>query len=211
MSAHLPRLLAAAVPLVLLLAAPPAAAFRVFLDADVDGDLTTFRNEVDGPVETPVTIVVSLDEGDAGLSYISFGLDWDCTPENATCFIAMPHGSVDWPVLEDSYPFSTIGIIACTGLICECQAARGIDAVLDGTPVGNFALGTMMFSRLGKGNYCDPLLYPDVEFRVDCWDCDYAPGDEAFTTMRLLGSSPATSAGTDPVNLTWGRSKAAYR
>ena len=38
----------------------PAAAYRVFLDADDDNDPTTFRNEVDGPVETPVTIVVSL-------------------------------------------------------------------------------------------------------------------------------------------------------
>ncbi|MBZ0270159.1 hypothetical protein K8I85_18555 [bacterium] len=210
MSASVTRL-GAALLVALVSAAPPASAFRVFLDADVDGDPTTFRNEVDGPLETPVTIVVSLDEGDAELPHLSFGLAWDCTPENATCFIAMPHGSVDWPVLEDSYPFSSIGIVACTGLTCECQAYRGIDAVLDDTPPGNFPLGTLLFSRLGKGNDCDPLLYPDVEFRVECWDCDYAPGDEAFTTMRLLGSSPATAVATGPVEATWGRSKAAYR
>jgi hypothetical protein len=211
LSAFLSRLAGATIVVALAGAAPPAAAVRVFLDADVDGDPTTLRNEVDGPLETAVDIVVALDEGDAGLSHLSFVLEWDCTEAGGGCFLAMPHGDVAWTTLPDSYPFSDIGMITCTGLDCDCVAARYMDAMVDALPVGSFVLGTLPFTRLGAGANCEDLVYPDVEFRVHCDPCDYAPGDDAFTVMRLLGSSPATDASEGVTSSTWGESKAAYR
>lgn len=211
MPAHLRRLLAATVPLVLLAAVPPAHALRIFLDADADGDPTTFRNAVDGPVETTVDIVVGLDAGDAGLASLPFFVEWDCTPANGPCWLATPHGDIAWTPLPDSYPFSSIGISACTGLDCDCMAARFFEAAVDDTPVGSFVLGSLPFTRIGMGADCDDLTYPEVEFRLHCSQCDYAPGDEAFTTMRLTGDSEATSARDDRVTSSWGSTKAFYR
>lgn len=211
MSAHLRRLLAATAPLLLLTAAPPAHALRIFLDADVDGDPATFRNEVDGPTETTVDIVVVLDEGDAGLVSLPFLVEWDCTPMGGPCWLAAPHGDILWMPLPDAYPFSSIGMAACTGLDCDCMAARFFEAVVDDTPAGSFVLGSVPFTRVGLGAGCDPVTYPEVEFRLHCPQCDYAPGDEAFTTMRLTGDSEATSAGDDRVTSSWGSTKASYR
>jgi hypothetical protein len=194
-----------------LLAASPAQAVRVFLDADVDGDPATFRNEVDGPLETMVDVVVALDEGDAGLAVLPFLLEWDCTPGSATCLLGMPHGDIGWSALDDAYPFSSIGMSACTGFGCGCSAARYFEATVDATPTGFFVLGTLPFTRLGVGADCDDLVYPDVEFRVVCGECDYAPGDEAFTTMRLTGTSDATVTPEGSTSSSWGSTKATYR
>ena len=189
----------------------PAAAYRVFLDADDDNDPTTFRNEVDGPVETPVTIVVSLDEGDAALTELYFFIEWDCTDNASNCFLGTPHGDIGFSLMEDSYPFFAIGMSACTGLGCNCTATRHFEAFVDAPPAGTWVLGTLPFTRLGMGASCEPLIYPEVEFRVQCSLCDYAPGDDPFTRMVLRGDSPATGVPVGETPATWGRVKTMYR
>jgi hypothetical protein len=191
--------------------ASPAVAYRVFLDADDDGDPTTFRNVVDGPLEVPVTIVVSLDEGDAALTELGFLIEWDCTDDASICWHAAPHGGVGGSLPEDSYPFSDVGMAACTGLGCECFAALYFSASVDTPAVGTWVLATLPFTRLGVGSSCEPLVYPEVEFRVQCSVCDYAPGDDPFTRMLLRGDSPATPAPIEGAIATWGRVKAGYR
>jgi hypothetical protein len=191
--------------------ASPAAAYRVFLDADDDNDPATFRNKVDGPLETPVTIVVSLDEGDAALTDLLFVIEWDCTDDAPNCFLGTPHGSIGGPLPEDSYPFSAISMNACTGLGCNCTAVRHFAALVDAPLVGTWVLGTPPFTRLGMGPSCEPLVYPEVEFRVQCSWCDYSPGDDPFTQMVLRGESPATGVPIEDATTTWGRVKATYR
>jgi len=189
----------------------PVAAYRVFLDADDDNDPMTFRNEVDSPLETPVTIVVSLDEGDAALTELAFFIEWDCTDDVPDCFLGTPHGDIGFSLLEDSYPFYEIHMASCTGLGCNCTATRFFDAFVDPPLAGTWVLGTLPFTRLGMGPGCDPLVYTEVEFRVQCSACDYEPGDDPFTRMVLRGDSPATDAPIGEATDTWGRVKAMYR
>ena len=53
----------AVVAAALLLATAPGLAYRVLLDHDVDGDLTTFKNDVFEVLQAPITMVVALGVG----------------------------------------------------------------------------------------------------------------------------------------------------
>jgi hypothetical protein len=189
-----------------LLCFSPASAFRVFLDHDTDGDLTTFRNLVEGPLAAPITIVVVFGPEDVGATDIYFGLEWDCTLRDDG-IMACPHGDVQWveplPALP---PFTSPAMMACTGFGCDCQAARMAESALSSVPVGEHrAFAILDFTREG----CDPsnpgtMEYEEVEFRVMCSQCTYQPGDEPQTRM-LLRIDPIAVETT-----TWGRVKARY-
>lgn len=186
------------------IATPATFAYRVFLDYDDDDDLWTFRNLVEGPVTVPITLVVAIDSTDAGLTDVHFLVEWDCV-DSAQCYFGEPHGDILWSDLSDTFPFSAIDMFACTGLTCECTGTRHFTAVVDTAAEGHWALGTLPFTRTGLGAGCEPLVYGEVEFRVQCSSCSYEPEDDPLTRMLLReGAIPARAA-------TWGRMKALYR
>jgi hypothetical protein len=121
--------------------------------------------------------------------------------------MACPHGDVEWveplPALP---PFTNPVVIACTGIGCDCQAARQAEADLAYVPVGEYReFATLAFSREG----CDPsnpgtMEYEEVEFRLVCPQCAYLPGDDPQTRMTLRIDSIAVQ------DMSWGRVKARY-
>jgi hypothetical protein len=186
--------------------ATPATAYRVFLDHDTDNDLTTFTNEVVGPLSAPITFVVEFDSLDAGISTILFTLEWDC--EEDGCKYTTPHGSIldDWQLPPSSGPFSNIEEHTCLMFICQCEAGRWYTAAVSSPlQLGYHPFGTQEFSRIGVDYDCEDMAYPYVEFRIDCFDCNYQPGDESRTRMRIRTMSTAVPP------TTWGRIKAVYR
>jgi hypothetical protein len=190
----LPRLVAAAA-LAASAAAMPADACRVFLDHDLDGDLTTFRNVVEGSPTAPITITVVLGPEDAGREDLPFALSWDCHHEG---WNGVAHGDVAWVVpMPASPPFTDPAMNACTGFGCDCVATRVLDSPVEGPwTEGSYAFAVVPFSR--------DAAYDQVTFQVDCGQCSYLPGDEAATRMTFT-----TLIGVEPAG--WGRAKAAYR
>jgi hypothetical protein len=191
--------------------AAPTAAYRVYLDHDTDGDLTTFVNEVVGPLSAPITYVVEFDSLDAGVPTVAFLLSWDC--ESTGCEFGTRHGSIidDWELPKTSGPFTFITEATCLGLICECRAQRTYTAYVQPSPppIGYHAFGTQELSRIGDDSSCEDMVYAEVEFRIDCPQCNYGPGDEARTRVRIRTADTAVSSGVTPDH--WGRIKATYR
>jgi hypothetical protein len=191
----------------------PASAYRVYLDHDTDGDLTTFVNEVAGPVSAPITYVVEFDslDVDAGVPTVAFHLSWDC--ESSGCEFGTRHGSIldDWQLPETGGPFMFISEGTCLDLTCECRARRTYSAYVlpPPPPIGHHAFGTQELSRIGDDSSCGEMIHDVVEFRLDCPQCNYRPGDEARTRMLIRTMDTAVNDGVAADR--WGRIKAAYR
>lgn len=189
----LPQLLAAA--LFVGFCASPARAYRVFLDHDQDGDLSTFDNIVEGALSAPITITVVLGTEDATREDVGFTVSWDC---HHVDFWGVPHGDITWELpIPPQPPFTDPHMDACTGFGCACVAERVFSSPL-GTPR---TPGSYRFAVLGFSRFAD---YNCVQFAVSCSDCSYLPGDEAKTVMSFT-----TLIGVEPES--WGRTKAAYR
>jgi len=181
----------------------PASAYRVFLDHDTDGDLTTFRNEVVGPTSAPVTIVVETDPADAG-ALIHFTIAWDCGP-GVDCVTS--HGKILHDELNppDAFPFSGTEVLICLSLDCGCIATRYYSTVLDDqTPAGSYALFVVPFTREGNDALCLPMTYSLNRFQVFCPTCNYAAGDEPKTEMVIREAPVGAEADS------WGHVKARY-
>ncbi len=187
-----------------LLVATSAFGYRVFLDYDTDGDLTTFVNEVVGPVSAPITLVVVFGPEDVGVSSILFHIEWDCEEGG---FCAVRHGLIEVGGINipPIYPFSNGQVLLCLTTTCACSANYGYQAdVASPPPVGNWELVEQEFTRVGLNPGCGDMTYSEVEFRVVCPDCDYEAGDDARARM-VLRESPLPAA-----HSTWGQIKALF-
>ena len=187
--------------------AVPASAYRVFLDHDTDGDLTTFSNSVESELSAPITYVVVFDSTDVDVTEVSFWLSWGCAEAGS---IVIAQGSIlDDCALMDMPPFHDIGESVCTAYDCGCVAGRDFWASVSAPPpIGYYAFGTQELSRLGNDAQGNPFVHNGVVFEVCCSQCDYETGDEAYTTMTF-GTPTSVSEATEV--RPWGSTKALYR
>ncbi len=190
----------------LILSAASARAVDIYLDFDLDQNITTFENHVVGPVAAPIDLLISVAEGDT-LSSLTAHLTWEfASGSTFECFDLI--GNVNWANanLPDSGPFRNIQARTCDCVArCICLSVVEITADVDEsiTP-GTYRFANLLFTREGmSAESCDSYVWPRSEFSAFCVGCESATDPRSVMVIEESVS--------DISRVTWGRIKATYR